>query len=155
SLRIATAQWKAGQTNQLGVAQASSLLNQLEATIPVLESGLRQANNQLCVLLGIPPTELAARLGPRDPIIPRSPPEVVAGLPAALTRRRPDLRSAERLIAAQNAQVGVAEADWYPAFFINGTIGYEAKDLSKLFTSRSFTGQIGPAFQWNILNYGR
>jgi NodT family efflux transporter outer membrane factor (OMF) lipoprotein len=155
SLQIATSRWKAGQINQLGVAQASSLLEQLEATIPVLETGLRQANNQLCVLLGIPPTELAARLGPRDPLVPRSPPEVVVGIPADLIRRRPDLRSAERLIAAQNAQIGVAETDWYPSFFINGTIGYEAKDLSKLFSSRSFTGQIGPSFQWNILNYGR
>jgi outer membrane protein TolC len=107
------------------------------------------------VLLGMPPTELAARLGRRAPLIPQSPAEVVVGIPADLIRRRPDLRSAERLIAAQNAQVGVAEADWYPAFFLNGTIGYEAKDLAKLFGPQSFTGQVGPAFQWNILNYGR
>jgi NodT family efflux transporter outer membrane factor (OMF) lipoprotein len=155
SLRIATARWKAGQTSQLGVAQASSLLEQIEATIPVLESQLRHANNQLCVLLGMPPTELAARLGPRDPIVPRSPAEAVVGIPADLIRRRPDLRAAERQIAAQNAQVGVAEADWYPAFSINGAIGYESQDLAKLFEPKSFTGQIGPSFQWNILNYGR
>ncbi|HKB35802.1 MAG TPA: efflux transporter outer membrane subunit, partial [Gemmataceae bacterium] len=155
SLQIATARWKSGQTSQLGVAQAASLLAQIEATIPVLEIGLRQANNQLCVLLGMPPTELAARLGPRDPIVPQSPPEVVVGIPADLIRRRPDLRSAERQIAAQNAQIGVAASFFYPSFFINGTLGYEAKDLSKLFTPRSFTGQIGPAFQWEILNYGR
>jgi outer membrane protein TolC len=68
SLRVATARWKAGQTSQLGVAQAASLLEQLEATVPVLETGLRQASNQLCILLGMPPTDLAARLGPRDPI---------------------------------------------------------------------------------------
>jgi outer membrane protein TolC len=79
----------------------------------------------------------------------------VVGIPADLIRRRPDLRSAERQIAAQNAQIGVAEADWYPAFFINGTIGYAAQNLSQLFESRSLSGAIGPAFQWNILNYGR
>jgi NodT family efflux transporter outer membrane factor (OMF) lipoprotein len=155
SLKIATSRWKAGQISQLGVAQASSLLAQIEATIPLLETGLRQANNQLCVLLGMPPTQLAAKLGTREPIVPRSPPEVIVGIPADLIRRRPDLRSSERLIAAQNAQIGVAEADWYPSFFINGTIGYEAKDLARLFNSGSFTGQIGPGFQWNILNYGR
>jgi NodT family efflux transporter outer membrane factor (OMF) lipoprotein len=155
SLQLATAQFKSGATNQLAVVQASSLLEQIEATVPVLESGLRQANNQLCVLLGMPPTELAARLGPRDPIVPRSPPGVVVGIPADLIRRRPDLRAAERLIAAQNAQIGVAEADWYPAFSISGTIGYEAMDLARLYGPRSFTGQVGPAFQWNILNYGR
>jgi len=155
SLGIATERYKAGKTSELGVAQAASLLAQVEATLPVLETGLRQANNQLCVLLGMPPTELAPMLGSRNPIIPPSPPEAIVGIPADLIRRRPDLRSAERQIAAQNAQIGVAEAAFYPAFFINGTIGYEAKDLAKLFTQQSFTGQIGPAFQWNILNYGR
>ena len=153
SLKIATERWKAGQTNELGVTQSTSLLEQLESTIPVLEIGLRQTNNVICVLLGIPPTELAAKLG-KSPI-PETPPEVVVGIPADLIRRRPDLRSAERLIAAQNAQIGVAEADWYPAFFISGTIGYQAKDFGHLFASKSFTGQVGPGFQWNILNYGR
>src|SRR5262245_40238892 len=126
SLKIATDRWKAGQTSELGVVQSTSLLEPFEATIPVLEIGLREANNQLCVLLGMPPTELAARLGKAP--IPTSPPEVVVGIPADLIRRRPDLRSAERLIAAQNAQIGVAEADFYPAFFLNGNIGFEAKD---------------------------
>ncbi len=101
----------------------------------------------------MPPTELAARLGKAP--IPASPPEAVVGIPADLIRRRPDLRSAERLVAAQNAQIGVAEANFYPAFFINGNIGYEAMSLGRLFASKSFTGQVGPAFQWNILNYGR
>jgi NodT family efflux transporter outer membrane factor (OMF) lipoprotein len=153
SLKIATERWKAGQTSELGVAQATSLLEQFEATIPVLEIGLRQTNNLLCVLLGIPPADLAAKLGKAP--IPESPPEVLVGIPADLLRRRPDLRSAERLIAAQNAQIGVAEADFYPAFFINGTIGYEAKNLGNLFASKSFTGTVGPSFQWNVLNYGR
>src|SRR5262249_45306582 len=76
--------------------------------------------------------------------IPTSPPEVVVGIPADLIRRRPDLRSAERQVAAQNAQIGVADADFYPAFFINGTIGFEAMDLAKLFASKSMTGQVGP-----------
>jgi NodT family efflux transporter outer membrane factor (OMF) lipoprotein len=152
-LKVATDQWKSGQKGELPVTQSASLLEQLESLVPVQEIGLRQANNQLCVLLGVPPTELAAKLGPAP--IPTAPGEVVVGIPADLIRRRPDLRSAERQIAAQSAQIGVAEADWYPAFFLNCSIGYEAKDLAKLFTSKSFTGQVGPAFQWNILNYGR
>jgi NodT family efflux transporter outer membrane factor (OMF) lipoprotein len=153
SLQIATDRWKAGQTSEVGVVQSTSLLEQLESTIPVLEAGLRQQNNQICVLLGIPPEELAAKLGPAPP--PPVPPEIVTGVPADLIRRRPDLRSAERLIAAQNAQIGVAEANFYPAFFINGTIGYEAMSLHRLFSPGSFTGSVGPAFQWEILNYGR
>jgi NodT family efflux transporter outer membrane factor (OMF) lipoprotein len=152
-LKIATNQWKSGQKGELPVVQSTSLLDQLQSLIPLQETGLREANNQLCILLGIPPTELAAKLGKAP--IPETPLEVLVGIPADLIRRRPDLRSAERLIAAQSAQIGVAEADFYPAFFINGTFGYQAKDFSKLFTPQSFTGQIGPAFQWNILNYGR
>src|SRR5262249_34408238 len=124
-----------------------------EATIPVLEIQLRQANDQLCVLLGVPPEQLADQLG--EGPIPGAPPEILAGVPADLIRRRPDLRPAGRPIAAPNAQIGVADADFYPTFFINGTIGYEAKNLSNLFSPGSFTGQIGPGFQWNILNYGR
>jgi NodT family efflux transporter outer membrane factor (OMF) lipoprotein len=152
-VKIATDQWKAGQKGELSSVQATSLLQQLESLIPVQEIGLRQANNQLCVLLGMPPAELAAKLSRAT--IPRSPPEVIVGIPADLIRRRPDLRSAERQIAAQNAQIGVAEANFYPAFFLNGTIGYEAKDLARLFSPGSFTGSVGPAFQWPILNYGR
>jgi NodT family efflux transporter outer membrane factor (OMF) lipoprotein len=108
SLAIATKRWQAGQTNKLAVLQARSILEQTESLIPVFEIGLRQANNQLCILLGMPPNELAARLG--DAPIPHSPPEVVVGIPADLIRRRPDLRATERQVAAQNAQIGVAEA---------------------------------------------
>ena len=153
SLKIATDRWKAGQTNELAVVQASSLLQQLEATIPALEIQLRQANNQVCVLLGVPPARLADLLG--EAPIPGAPENILVGIPADLIRRRPDLRSSERLVAAQNAQIGVADANFYPSFFINGTIGYESKDLGNLFSAGSLTGQVGPGFQWNILNYGR
>jgi NodT family efflux transporter outer membrane factor (OMF) lipoprotein len=153
ALKIATARWRAGQTNKLPVVQAASILYQTESLIPFFEIQLRAQNDQLCVLLGMPPAQLAPLLGKAS--IPTSPPNVVVGIPADLIRRRPDLRSAERQIAAQNARIGVAEADFYPAFFINGAFGFEAKDLSKLFATKSINAQIGPAFQWNILNYGR
>src|SRR5262249_35559442 len=142
-LKIATAQWKSGQKSELPTVQSASLLEQLESLIPLQEIGLRQANNQLGVLLGIPPVELAARLGKAP--IPQSPPEVVVGIPADLIRRRPDVRSAERLVAAQNAQIGVAEANFYPAFFISGSLGVEARDLGKPIGPQTFnTGSVGP-----------
>src|SRR5207302_1581481 len=101
----------------------------------------------------------APELGPGPELesgpVPNTPTWVAAGVPADLLRRRPDVRSAERQVAAQSAQIGVAEADLYPTLFINGTIGYESFDLSKLFESRSFFGTITPTFKWNILNYGR
>ena len=118
-----------------------------------------QANDTLCTLLGIPPHDLEPELGPgpelgSDPM-PNTPTWVAAGIPADLLRRRPDVRSAERQVAAQSAQIGVAEADLYPTIFINGTLGWDADDLSKLFESNSFIGTITPSFKWNILNYGR
>jgi NodT family efflux transporter outer membrane factor (OMF) lipoprotein len=153
SLKIATDRFNQGQDNKLGVTQGTSLLQQQEALIPTYQNGMRHSSNLLCILLGMPPVDLAAKLG-KSPI-PETPGEVVVGIPADLIRRRPDVRTAERLVAAQNAQIGVAESDFYPAFFITGSLGYEAKNLSHLFASKSFRGDIGPSFQWNILNYGR
>jgi outer membrane protein TolC len=107
----------------------------------------------LCILLGMPPEELRARLGPAP--IPTAPPDVAVGIPADLLRRRPDVRRAERLAAAQCARIGIAEADYYPAFSINGTLGYSAADFRDLFRSTALNSNIGPSFQWNLLNYGR
>jgi NodT family efflux transporter outer membrane factor (OMF) lipoprotein len=137
----------------LDVDQAFSTLRQTEATIPGLEITLRQTTDQLCTLLGIPPEELRARLGPGE--IPTAPPDVVVGIPADLLRRRPDVREAERLAAAQSAQIGIAESDFYPHCAIVGTIDWQAERFKNLFKSQAFSGNISPGFTWDILNYGR
>jgi NodT family efflux transporter outer membrane factor (OMF) lipoprotein len=142
-----------GVARQLDVDQARSVLAQTEATIPPLEITLRQTTNQLCVLLGIPPEDLRAKLGPGP--IPTAPVDVAVGVPADLLRRRPDVRKAERLAAAQSAQIGVAEADFYPHISILGSIGYSAEEFKNLFRESALNGSVGPSFQWNILNYGR
>ncbi len=80
---------------------------------------------------------------------------VVAGIPADLLRRRPDVRRAEREAAAQAEQIGIAETDWYPAITVSGTLGWQAQNLSDLFRPASFNSNVGPSFQWNLLNYGR
>ena len=137
----------------LDVDQALSTLRQTEAGIPELEITLRQTTDQLCILLGIPPEELRTRLGKGE--IPTAPPDVVVGIPADLLRRRPDVRQAERLTAAQCAQIGVAESEFYPHVSIEGTINYQAQRFQNLFTSKALSGDISPGFQWDILNYGR
>ena len=156
---VADKQQKVGTATSVDVEQLRTLLEQTRSTIPALQITLGQANDALCTLLGIPPRDLEAELGPGPELdiapMPNTPAWVAAGIPADLLRRRPDIRSAERQVAAQSAQIGVAEADLYPTIFINGTIGYEAADISKLFESRSFMGTITPNFRWNILNYGR
>jgi len=150
---LAEARFKDGATTELDVQQASSNLAQTEASIPPLEAGLRQAGNHLCLLLGLLPRDLAAMFdaGP----IPVAPVEAAVGLPAELLVRRPDVRRAERELAAQSARIGIATSDLYPRLGVTGFIGYVGDDLKDLFASKSFTGFIIPSFQWNILNYGR
>lgn len=158
-LAIAQERFRVGTTNRLDVEQARTVLEQTRSTIPSLQIALGQANDTFCTLLGMPPHDLEPVLGPGpelgSPPMPSTPAWVATGIPADLLRRRPDVRSAERQVAAQSAQIGVAEAALYPTIAVNGTIGWDAKDLTKLFESKSFFGAIIPSFSWNILNYGR
>ena len=139
--------------SELDLEQAKSNLAQTEAQILPLEIDLRQASNRLCTLLGIPATDLQYLLGTGP--IPTAPPAVAVGIPAELLRRRPDVRQAERLAAAQAEQIGIAEAELYPTFSITGSMNWQATNFKDLFTSSALNGSIGPQFQWNILNYGR
>lgn len=143
----------AGRVGKLDVDQARSNLMQTEAGVPQLEIAMRQAMNRLCVLLGMPPCDLQCLIG-AGPILV-APEQVVVGIPCDLVRRRPDVREAERRVASQAEQIGIAQADFYPSFFINGTLGYQARNFSQLFSSNAFNSSVGPSFQWNILNYGR
>lgn len=153
TLAIATARFKGGLVTELDVDQAQSILSETEAQIPQLEISLRQTNNRLCVLLGIPAEDLQKRMSARP--IPTVPPEVAVGIPADLVRRRPDVRRAERNTAAQSERIGIAEADFYPALSLNGSFSYSAEQFQQLFNSNALYGTWGPAFQWNVLNYGR
>ncbi len=155
-LRIAETQFKAGQADEADFLQTRDNVEQTEALIPQFGAQLRQANDALCILLGIPPRDLIPELGegPQFPV-PTAPPDVAVGVPAELLRRRPDVREAERIVAAQCPQIGIAESELYPAFSINGTLQWQAKNGSQLFRPESVAGSVGPSFAWNILNYGR
>jgi len=159
SLKIAESRFHYGTTSELDVEQAKTVLNNTLASIPTLETQLRQAKDALSILLGLPPSNLADYLEGSSEI-PVSPPQVAVGIPADLLRRRPDIRSAEYLAVAQCAQIGVAKADLYPAFSLAGMFGFSSSDvghsnLIDIFKWKSRTYQIGPAFQWNLFNYGR
>jgi NodT family efflux transporter outer membrane factor (OMF) lipoprotein len=159
SLEIATARWKGGTTSLRDVEQALTVLQSTEATIPTLESQVRQTKNGLCVLMGMAPRDLGDLLGAKL-AIPAPPPQVAIGIPADLMRRRPDIRTAEWRAAAQCAQIGVAKGNLYPAFSLSGTFGFQAANVSpftlaNMFDWRSRTGAMGPSFQWNLFNYGQ
>ena len=148
---------KAGEgATELDRAQALSNLEQSRSQRHQFLIDERVAENQLCILLGMPAIDLTNLLacGPKKDI-PVAPEYVVTGIPADLLRRRPDVRRAERLAAAQAEQIGIAEADWYPAISITGTLGWQAQHLSDLFRPQSLSSNVGPSFQWNLLNYGR
>ena len=153
SLNLATVKFQAGATTKLDVTQGQSNLSQTEATIPPLLAARRQAANQLCILMGMPPRDIDEMLGRRT--IPTASPRVVVGIPADLLRRRPDVRRAEREAAAQSAQIGVATSELYPHFSITGTISFDTAQFKDLFGADSLAGSVGPTFNWNILNYGR
>jgi len=182
SLSFAKARFDADVTNEAPYDQAKSDLAATEALIPSLEIALRQTQNQLCILLGMPPynlrekKEFKLRAGaiPAAPIAVavKMPKELAAqdaaetdeyrdaalqlGIPAELLTRRPDVRRAERQAAAQCARIGVATAELYPHIAITGAIGVEANYFGNLFEgSKSMIGSVGPSLQWNILNYGR
>jgi NodT family efflux transporter outer membrane factor (OMF) lipoprotein len=153
SLAIASAKYKGGQTSKVDVNQGQSDVSATEALIEQLLIPLRQAANRLCILLGLPPEDILCRLG--EGPIPMAQPDIIVGVPADLLRRRPDVRRAERLAAAQCAMIGVAEADFYPSISITATFGWSAQELKDLFAHGSFRELVGPSFQWPILNYGR
>lgn len=160
SLSIAKAKYQGGGTSERDVLQAQNVLGATQAAIPQLTIQLQQLQNALCVLLGIPPQSLGALFSRSSGRIPLPPSTVAVGIPADLLRRRPEVRAAELAALAQSAQIGVAEAELFPAISISGTFGGSAStanghNLGQVFTSKGMTYAGGPAFQWNILNYGQ
>ncbi len=159
ALKIANAKFRYGTVSKRDVYQAANVLGATEAAIPQLTIQLAQATNALSVLLGMPPAPLDGLLtGSSD--IPSAPEQVIVGIPADLLRRRPDVRRAELQAATQSAQIGATKADLFPTLTLVGNVGTLATDinpssLGNVFTRGSLQYGVGPAVQWNILNYGQ
>ena len=154
SLRIAQAKYDAGDVSELDVDQAESLLNNTKASALSLEVSLQQLKNSLAILLGKPPHDFSYLLD-ENRGIPSVQAETALGMPQDLIRRRPDIRIAERQLAAQSAQIGFAATELYPHISIGGAIGTNALSTGDLFDSDSQTWSLFGMFEWNIFNYGR
>jgi outer membrane protein, multidrug efflux system len=154
TLELVQLNFTAGEVSRLDLEQARSNLQTTQSQIPTLETQLAQAKNRLGVLLGQTPGALNAELGERQRV-PVPPPEVAVGVPADMLRRRPDVRRAERELAAQTARVGVATADLYPKFTLLGSIGLEALSFSNLFSGANAVYTLGPNMRWNLFDAGR
>ena len=154
SLDITRTRYDTGLTSALDVAQAEANLSGTLSTIPQLETDLEISLNRLAVLLGENPGSLHEELGPpKDIPVPTS--EVARGMPADLLRRRPDIRRAERELAAQTARIGVATSDLFPKFGLPGQLGWESKETDNWFNAGSLMWNFMPSFRWNIFSAGK
>ena len=143
----------AGIINELPVQQSLYNLERTRSHISTLHIGLEAAKNRLAVLLGQRPGSLTKELS-KEKAIPVVPSTVAVGIPAETLRHRPDIRRAERNLAAQTARIGVATADLYPKFHLLGTVGLESLSSGDFFDSASRVWRIGPGVSWNIFQGG-
>lgn len=144
-----------GLAAELQVHQAEGALSQVQASVPVLDTALASAMNALDVMLGSPPgthrTELAEVVA-----IPAAPQIAAMGSPSELLRRRPDLLAAERQLAASNARIGVAIAEYYPKLSLSGLIGSATSVSSGNLFSNSASQAAGVlGLRWRLFDFAR
>ncbi len=154
TVELTEGRFEAGLSGELDVAQAKLNLANTEAEVPALRLAEIQIINRIAVLLGRYPQDLQMDLAGEGAI-----PEAVEpggpGLPADLLRRRPDIRRAERELAAQTARIGVATADLYPSFTLSGVFTLQAEDFGDIGKWNSRAYSFGPGFRWYILGGDR
>jgi len=144
----------AGLAPQQDLLRAQAQVSDIDAAIPEFETDERAAAYRIAALIARPFAEMAAELSAPRPI-PQAVSEVPAGLPSELLERRPDVRAAERRIAAANARIGIAQADLYPHFSLTAVTGLESLYFSSFSSASSGYYQIGPGISWRIFDAGR
>ena len=151
TLGIVEARYSAELVSEIDVFQSRQNLAASEAAIPLLKAARERSINRLAVLLGKRPGYLEGMLADPQPI-PEPPEQITLALPTEILRQRPDIRKAERELAAQTARIGISVAEMYPRFSLGGTIGVsKASDNSGSTEYYSF----GPTFTWELFNAGR
>lgn len=154
TLELTEERFKAGLSSELDVSQARAQMSLTESQIPVLDAAARRSMHQLATLLGTTPASLVEQLSRVEPI-PGVPPEVPVGLPSEILRRRPDVRRAEKQLAAATARIGVATADLFPRFSLTGNLAQSSISFSDMALGSSTAWSLGPTIRWNIFNAGR
>lgn len=149
-------QWRAqaGLVTGLDVDQARTALEQTRSQLPALETGAAEARHRLAILLGRAPGALDVELEDAG-AIPTVPDRVLAGIPADTLRQRPDVRAAERRLAAETARIGVAEANRYPGFTLSGSLGLDALTLGGLTGGDALAASVLGQVAGTIFDAGR
>ena len=153
AVAIARARFQAGLTSELDMQQATALLATTRSQLPALDTATQQGIHQLGVLLGQGPGALRAELAVAAPV-PVTAPVIPVGLPSELLRRRPDVRRAERQLAADTAVIGAATAELFPKFALVGTAGLQSLSAGDWFTGGSKYWTAGPMVKWRIFDLG-
>jgi multidrug efflux system outer membrane protein len=143
-----------GLTSEFDVIRAAAQVSETASSIPPLEANCRRLIHSLSILIGKDPDELSAELDQSKPL-PATPPEVPIGLPSQLLKRRPDIKQAEREIAAANARIGSAQSDLFPKFALVGNAGLDSSSPGNLFNWESRYFLISPTVTWRIFDAGR
>lgn len=143
---------EAGVGNQLDVVRADARLAAVEATVPQLQAEQVRARNRIATLLGQRPAQLDVDLGPAQ--LPAISKVLPIGDPSQLLRRRPDVRSAERNLAAATARIGVATADLFPRVSLSGFLGFTAARGSQIGSSAANAWSLGPSITWAAFDLG-
>ena len=154
SLALAQDRFDAGLVPRLDITQAETNLANTQALLPQLRQTRTAEVNRLATLIGGYSPKVEALIAKSKPI-PIPPSRAGVGLPTEVIRLRPDIRAAERGLAAQTARIGVAEADLYPRFTLNGTFNLLSTSSGDVFDSDSRDYGFGPALRWNIFSAGR
>lgn len=154
TLKYTQARLNGGQGTALDTARAEEQLNSTMAIIPPLESSVRRSIHHLSVLVGKTPEQLYSKLETDAPL-PQAPNIIGIGDPAKLLQRRPDVRVAERGLAAATAQIGVATADLFPRVSFVGNVALEARSFAGLGASGGDTYSFGPSIRWAAFDLGR
>ena len=154
ALGLAQERYDTGLSSQLDVVQAKATLGMTEAALPDFETAKNQALYRLAVLLGQDAGSLQGEFA-APAAIPEPVGRITLGLPVDVVRQRPDVRAAERRLAAQTAQIGVATAALYPSFTLSGFIGLQSRSVNDLFSSNSEMWGASLPFSWNLFDGGR
>ena len=154
TLKITQSRLEGRRGTDFDVSRSRSLLNLTLSTIPPLEAAIQKSIYRIAVLAGQQPTALTSELSAPEPL-PLAMPSLALGDPASLLRRRPDIRAAERSLAAATARIGVATADLFPRVTFVGSVGLEADTFAGLGKSGADTWNFGPRITWAALDLGR
>ncbi|ANF27135.1 efflux transporter outer membrane subunit [Stutzerimonas stutzeri] len=150
SLRLTENQYRAGIVPKSDVTQALTQLRSTEAQAIDLQWQRAQMEHAIAVLIGVPPSELDIEERDEIPDLPTVP----LALPSQLLERRPDIASAERQVIAANAQIGVAEAAWYPDLTLSASGGYRNSSFSDLISLPNRFWSLGPQLAATLLDFG-